>query len=166
MHKFIHLFLFLLPLFAHSAYAGSSHIKWVGVDDYHDLKSGDNLKDNTFKTRFFKAIESEVEKLAMEKLSPEQAVVLAIRNVDLAGTLTLVNHYGSQKMIRTFGQETPASISIGYIVIEKSGKEIASGAEVIIENNFRFKTTRADNFYHERKLIRDWLSNEFDVNLN
>jgi hypothetical protein len=65
-------------------------------------------------------------------------------------------------MTRIISESTPARLNISYIFVDKDGKEINSGAEILSENFHNYNSYRSNNFEQERKLLRSWLSKQLD----
>ena len=85
-------------------------------------------------------------------------MVIAIRDVDLAGDLSLVSYFGNQKLVRVIADEQPPRLNISYAILDKDGNEITSNAEIITDKKFRFRTNRNNGFAHERRTLRQWLT--------
>ncbi|HCB10495.1 MAG TPA: hypothetical protein DEO96_12800 [Alteromonas sp.] len=141
-----------------NAVAGSASVHWLGIEDYTDLKGGDGVKEDQYANEFFTLIEKEIKNISTSVLPSDYTMVIAIRDVDLAGDLSLVSYFGNQKLVRVIADEQPPRLNISYAILDKDGNEITSNAEIITDKKFRFRTNRNNGFAHERRTLRQWLT--------
>ena len=102
--------------------------------------------------------EKEIKNISTSVLPSDYTMVIAIRDVDLAGDLSLVSYFGNQKLVRVIADEQPPRLNISYAILDKDGNEITSNAEIITDKKFRFRTNRNNGFAHERRTLRQWLT--------
>ena len=119
-----------------NAVAGSASVHWLGIEDYTDLKGGDGVKEDQYANEFFTLIEKEIKNISTSVLPSDYTMVIAIRDVDLAGDLSLVSYFGNQKLVRVIADEQPPRLNISYAILDKDGNEITSNAEIITDPSF------------------------------
>ena len=149
-----------LALLSFGAVSGEAEIKWVNVDKYTDLKSDTKSNEVKLQQAFFKKLQDEASKFAQENLPSNQRLVIAVYDVDLAGSVELAGGNGRWALKRVVKDETPPSLSVGYIVVDDSGKEIKSGAEALTVNMFRNRGHESWRFFYETRLLNKYLSKE------
>lgn len=149
-----------LAVLSFGAVSGEAEIKWVNADKYTDLKGDTKSDEARVQQAFFKTMQEEANKFAKENLPSNQKLVIAIYDVDLAGSVRLANGNGRLSLRRVVKDETPPGLSVGYIVVDDSGKEIKSGAKALTVTMFRNRGFDSSRFFYETRLLNDYLSKE------
>lgn len=150
----------LATLFSAGTLAASAQVNWVNPDSYRDLEPGHSDSKSNFQTRFFKSLEKHIQKLAKENLPPNYTLAVAVYDVDLSGSINMGSSYSGLKMMRYVGEDQPPAIELGYIVVDENNKEVAKGAKLLQDKDFRWRRKQSQEFHHEKKLIEKWFDKE------
>jgi len=145
-------------VFASTAIAATTEIKWTNPDDYRDVDAGDGHRGK-FKAKVFADFEEHFTELA-EKLPKGQTLVIDVKDVDLAGD---VNH-GGMNRIRVVKEIFFPRIKFSYQVIDANKSVITSGDVNLKDMGFMMGTSlryNHDSLAYEKKMLDKWFEDTF-----
>ncbi|MUH73263.1 DUF3016 domain-containing protein [Psychrosphaera haliotis] len=160
--KFLHSII-LISLMSSAAFADEKKatVTWKNPDNYVDIDSADDHKDN-FRTKVFTQLELEIEKLAGE-LPEGYSIDMEFVNVDLAGT---VDHsFQITRKMRAIQESTVPAFAFN-LVLKQNGKPILKGPirlqdRHIIARGERIKAfSGMESFKIEKRLLNNWFSGD------
>jgi len=148
----------LVWVWAGSASAGTSEVKWNETDKYTDIRAGNEHRGH-FKARIFKAFEEHFSKLS-ESLPEGQLLKVEVTDVDLAGDV----RFDTMDRIRVVKSLYIPRIEFSYEVVN-SDKSIARSGDVDLKD-MGFLTSSTSRYSHktipyEKRMLDKWFKKTF-----
>lgn len=143
-----------------NAFAAKVQVNWVSPENYSDILPGHTDSADKYQQRFFTAMEKRIKKVADDYLPADYTLAVAVYNVDMAGVINASQSYDGMKMTRLIGEGQAPSIELGFLVLDKDGKEVIKGADILREDNFRYRTNHSKEFFHEGRIVEKWFKKQ------
>lgn len=100
--------------------------------------------------------------LAKRNLAPGQTLIVAMRDIDLAGVIEPWRgpDYGRVRYIR---DTHPPRLVFNYQLLDADGKVLQEGSEKLTNLTFRYQFTppSSEQAYFEKQLLTDWMRERF-----
>jgi hypothetical protein len=147
--------------FSSGANAGSAEVKWQNPDKFRDIDPGNSTKDS-YRKSIEKSFGEEFSKQA-EKLPASQKLSVNVTNLDLAGEVDPIPSRGGLQL-RVLKNIYYPQMTFDYKITGPGGSVVQEHQQVTIKDmGFMSGSANAgssQDFYYERRMIREWFNKE------
>jgi len=150
-----------LILGAGTALAGTAEVNFVDADRYSDAGGRGGMRDRPTREVVLREIKAHVLDLAQRNLGPNQALVVDIVDIDIAGRRDILGAGGED--VRVYDDISPPRIKLRF-VFSDGGKETLRGEDTLSDPTYLRSLARVpqgDPIRHERPMLTKWFVARF-----
>ncbi|MCK9488630.1 MAG: DUF3016 domain-containing protein [Xanthomonadales bacterium] len=141
---------------------GPVAVHWTDPAQFTEIRHSNDRRESE-RGRWLQDLAQHLRRSALRQLPQGERLDVTLTDIDLAGQYEPSHGRGTHD-VRMLRETTPPMIELNFRHYDASGQLLAEGERQLRDLNYLSRTPalrRHDGLRHEKRLIDDWLRNEF-----